>query len=356
MNNKDIIYYDNLLKENILLVEEDKSNEEALKLVEENFKEVYELIKLYLINYKDRYYGYFILNLKLRIDFRKDIIAGVSVDDNPFILLTNPLLLGKYKIKEMVFIICHELEHLVLNHPAESVRINPSKNHSTHVLLNYAQDASINDVLMYENRDIYDVPKDLVTSKVISEIVKQNLRACEDYLYYYQYLEKINNKTNNNLGLFLINKNGNEIITSKDSNGKNISPISKEDDSNNISEQIKDFVKEVVDGIPDKYRGLMPVYQQENINKLLAPPKIKWQSVLKRYIGLTPIPYKKTKTRLNRRQPNRFDISGRINDRTIRIVVALDTSGSMSNKMIEYINSIDFLDDYIHRIPKKIDA
>ena len=40
---------------------------------------------------------------------------------------------------------------------------------------------------------------------------------------------------------------------------------------------------------------------------------------------------------MSRRQPDRYDISGSINDRLIKIAVAIDTSGSMSNEDLERV-------------------
>ena len=59
--------------------------------------------------------------------------------------------------------------------------------------------------------------------------------------------------------------------------------------------------------------------------------------MLKRYIGTIPHGHKKTRTRLNRRQPERYDISGSINDRIIKLIIAIDTSGSMSKETLERI-------------------
>ena len=175
-------------------------------------------------------------------------------------------------------------------------------------------------------------------------------------IYYYKHLNKNNLKNENfdgnnsskknensdesnssNKYKIDVIKNSNEVITSKDSKSAHGHIMTKEDDYKNIEERTKYFVKNVVDGIPDEDRGLFPAYQQELLNRILEPPKISWKQVLKKYVGVIPIPSKKTRLRLNRRQPERYDISGSINDRTIRIVVAIDTSGSMSNKMLEYI-------------------
>ena len=41
--------------------------------------------------------------------------------------------------------------------------------------------------------------------------------------------------------------------------------------------------------------------------------------------------------RLNRRQPERFDLSGRVDDKVLKIAVAIDTSGSVDDHMIAQI-------------------
>ena len=41
--------------------------------------------------------------------------------------------------------------------------------------------------------------------------------------------------------------------------------------------------------------------------------------------------------RLNRRQPERFDLSGRVDDKVLKIAVAIDTSGSVDDRMIARI-------------------
>jgi len=84
-------------------------------------------------------------------------------------------------------------------------------------------------------------------------------------------------------------------------------------------------------------RGNLPAHQKEALEKLLSPPSVSWKQLLKRYIGTIPHGHRKTRTRLSRRQPLRYDISGSINDRLIKIVIAIDTSGSMTVEMLERI-------------------
>ena len=68
-----------------------------------------------------------------------------------------------------------------------------------------------------------------------------------------------------------------------------------------------------------------------------TPPAFSWQAILKKYIGTISANKKSTRTRLNRRQPERFDLSGSVDDKVLKIVVAIDTSGSMSDQMISQI-------------------
>ena len=69
--------------------------------------------------------------------------------------------------------------------------------------------------------------------------------------------------------------------------------------------------------MPDSPRSNLPDHQKEALERLLAPPVISWKYILKRYIGTIPYGHRKTRTRLSRRQPERYDVSGRISNRLI---------------------------------------
>jgi predicted metal-dependent peptidase len=59
--------------------------------------------------------------------------------------------------------------------------------------------------------------------------------------------------------------------------------------------------------------------------------------LLKKYVGTIAAAHRKTRVKLNRRQPERFDLPGRIDDKILKIVVAIDTSGSVTGKEISDI-------------------
>ena len=74
----------------------------------------------------------------------------------------------------------------------------------------------------------------------------------------------------------------------------------------------------------------------DDICKITRPKRIipKWIKILIRFSSGRVTEVKKTKTRLNRLQPQRFDLSGEIKERRPEIICAIDTSGSRSDKEI----------------------
>lgn len=338
--------------------------------IKQDFIAVVEYIKLYLIANKDRFYGYFLINLNTVIDFNCHCGAGISLATKPFDLIVNPLILAKLQIKEIIYIICHEIEHVIFDHITETMRLNPNKIPSTGLLINIACDAAVNERLNYEIKEgmrIISEPKGLVTAYVIGEIFNlKDVKKLENYLYYYNLLkEKVVTKTailQISIYMSVRGKDENESSFNneniKDGTGdsklrdvqekslsiddaKNKQLMEREHDwdlggdPSDVHQMIVEYVRDVYTSIDEKTRGELPAYIEQQIRKMLTVPKLNWQQLLKQYIGTLAVPYRKTKLRLNRRQPERFDLCGRVNKLIIKIVVAIDTSGSMNEKDVQ---------------------
>ena len=97
-----------------------------------------------------------------------------------------------------------------------------------------------------------------------------------------------------------------------------------------------DVLKNALERTKQNKRGTMPGSMQNAIDELSRPPQISWQRLLKSEMSATPVPYKKTITRKNRRMPNIPSMRGRLNDREPELIVAYDTSGSVSDKELEF--------------------
>ena len=339
----DIVYYHKELQKNIRAVERDETDQDALHAVKENFLKLFDMIKMIMISKQDRYYGLFLMNFDLRIDFTAYHAAGVNIDAFPFRMMVNPLLLGLDSLPEMIYTICHEIEHIVLNHPADGARYNPQKDPLVHHKLNIAMDVSINDRLSKDSKEnkasVISEPDDVYTSAYLREEHKLHLKELQAFDYYFERIPDPETIDGKNPKIIIVgNGNNREIIT--EPKRKNMICLPHWTDSNDpdeISSIIRKFVSDVCEGMSETMRGALPDHQSEALEKLLSPPTISWRQLLKRYVGSIPHGHKKTRTRLSRRQPERYDISGSINDRLIKIVVAIDTSASMSYDDLERV-------------------
>ena len=344
-----IVYYHKELQKHIHVVERDETNQDALDTVKEMFLAIFDIIKMIMISRQERYYGIFLMNFDLEIDFTSYYDAGVSIDSFPFRMTVNPLLIGLKPLPEMIYIFCHEIEHIVLNHPVDGIRYNSQKDPRIGFKLNVAMDASINDRLTADNKgnefNIIAEPEDAITSKYLSEAFKIHIKSLQAFDYYFERISDVGGDGTMPLKIvFADTSKKKEIITEAKRKGITCLPCwTTSDDPDECTSIIRRFVSDVCNGMPDSMRDNLPGYQKESLNKLLAPPTITWKQILKRYIGTIPEGHRKTRLRLNRRQPERYDISGSINNRIIKLVVAIDTSCSMSPETLNGI-MVEILD------------
>ena len=339
----DIIFYHKELQKRIHLVEKDETDRDALNAVKETFLSVFEMIKAVMISKQERYYGIFLMNFDLRVDFTSYHEASVSIDFFPFRMTVNPLLIGLRSLPEMIYVLCHEIEHIVLNHPADGIRYNPRKDPQVGSKLNIAMDASINDRLSADigtNRyQVISEPEDVITSAFLHDFFGVRVRELQAFDYYFERIPDPSDNGNFPPTIVVITGSAQEeIITAPKRKGLMCLPCwTVRDDPDEIDSIIRRFVSDVCDGMPDSMRSNLPAYQTEALNRLLSPPSVSWKALLKRYIGTIPHGHRKTRTRLSRRQPERYDISGTVSDRIVKLIVAIDTSGSMSAETLERI-------------------
>lgn len=294
-----------------------------------------------MISHQERYYGVFLMNFDLKIDFTSYHEAGVSIDSFPFRMTVNPLLLGSRSLSEMIYIFCHEIEHIVLNHPVDAIKYNPKHDPALGFKLNLAMDASINDRLsmdMETNKfNVISEPHDTVTSECLRKYFKIHVKELQAFDYYFKRIPDSDIGPSERI-VIPIDSKGSAIITVPKKEGTICLPCwTVSDDPDEAASIIRRFVTDVLEGMPETMRSNLPDYQKEVLAQLLSPPCVSWKQLLKRYIGTIPHGHRKTRTRLSRRQPERYDVSGSINDRIIKVIVALDTSGSMSAETLEHI-------------------
>ena len=373
------------IKENIRAIEGGDTREPLLDEVRSDFLDLIELIKLFLISERDSYYGYFLMNMQFRANFYANSIAGIKLNEFPPVFESNPMLLCKFTLKEIIYIVCHEIDHVVLNHPAEMVKANPEGNQETFYEFNLAADAAVNDRINHEivaeKHSFMSEPEGLITSDVLAKMFKlKSIRTMEHYAYYFSLIAGKSKKNQPQSGQSQP-QNGSESIMQKQNqkDGNDSGPSDSTDQTESGIEDTGDGISEAEDGtkdivtasncggkledhnweagndaedaaatvrelvnasvgmMNDESRGLMPGYFMSEVEKINKPPVLSWQAILKKYVGTITANKRKTRARLNRRQPERFDLSGSMDDKVLKIVVAIDTSASVDDHMIGQI-------------------
>src|SRR5699024_9592974 len=73
-----------------------------------------------------------------------------------------------------------------------------------------------------------------------------------------------------------------------------------------------------------------------SIDQITKQRALNWRDVIKRGMGTSLVPYKLSKNRMNRRQPHRVDLPGRVLDTASRLVAFFDTSASQNEEALAY--------------------
>lgn len=364
--NQDITALLYCIKENIAAIEAGESFDPLLEEVRSDFLEFMELCKLFLISERDSYYGYFLMNMQFSVNFGVNSIAGIKLNTFPPVFESNPLLLCKFKLKEILYVICHEIDHIVLNHPAEMVKANPTKDEQTFYEFNLAADAAVNDRIDHEikaeNRAFLLQPDGVITSQVLKGMfdIRCAVRPLENYAYYFKLIsgkkqKDEENAPGNGQDSMMQQQNkqdgteqrgetpgqqqaeGNDIVTATNCGELTDHNWEAGDDAEDAQAVVREFVNAAVDMMNEESRGLMPARFMSQVELINKPPVLSWQAILKKYVGTISANKRKTRMRLNRRQPERFDLSGRVDDKILKIAVAIDTSGSVNDHMIAQI-------------------
>ncbi len=351
-----------------------------LDQIDADFQKFAQLVTLFLVSERDSYYGYFLMAMSFRTNFMVRSIAGIRLDQYPPVFETNPLILLKFSIKEILYIFCHEIDHVVFNHPAEMVASNPGKDPSLFELFNYAADASVNDMLNSEvagGKRFMQAPEGVVTSETLQQkFGLERIRSGESYRYYFDLIKGLADgmEGERDSGVAPIPSDGgasgdegeldagsqdgasatsdSKVVTAADAAGNLVdhswSSLADSPDEEAVgtdataldeiaAEAVKELLNEVNDMMGREERGLMPGRFASALERINRPATLNWKSILKKYVGTIAANKESTRMRLNRRQPRRFDLSGSRESKTVKIVVAIDTSGSVSDNQIRQI-------------------
>jgi predicted metal-dependent peptidase len=363
---KNILAIYNFCQELVLKVEATKGKNVdpgILSALEEAFKSIIDFSKGYLIRYIP-FNGGLLMSLDIKTDMKMRGTTDLDVSKQPITIYLNPLLMVKRPFLEFMGDLNSELLRLAFAHPAVFGQINSGKDKQMHEFLEKSSSASVSEIIKKDmrldremNKELMlRAPKDMYTTAKMAEETKYNPKESQSLEYYYKFLKNFHEKNKGQnpmtppMGIPQESNGGkqnqendgdskpdpNGVATNNNQNGR---PTHQWEggDSDSKMDRIKSLVSDVYENLSEKERGTMPGKLVEHIKNMLKKPEISWKGVLRRFVGAIPVPHRKTRTRLNRRQPKRADLSGQLPKRHVELVVALDTSGSMSTSDITYV-------------------
>lgn len=295
--------------------EDSKFTEEFRK----KFLRFIEEINFDLMNGEDNFFALFLIQIKR--DIREDIASACETKASLsyFTMYFNPHIFLNCSISEMKALIKHEIYHIMYNHIKRAEKL--SKKYSS-LAINTGMDVSIN---QYINSL---PPWSLNIENVKLEYNITELKYDKPLEYYVKVIqENINKKKKDKIngvkGSSKIYKNFDEM---------NIHKTWSESYNRGYENQIDELKNKI---IRNSAKGRIPKRVQEYLDDMNKKAEISWQMYLKKAIGTLPKGYKKTITRKDRRQPYRMDLRGKLSDHIIKIVVAIDISGSMTDAEID---------------------
>lgn len=282
------------------------------------FMELINGLNFMLIQDKDNFYGYFLLQMSR--DIKYDIATPTSINFNSskYVIYFNPYIFLNLTSEQMKSSIKHEIHHILALH---LIRVKKLKTKYSTLAINMAMD-------MVVNQYLDNLPPYATTLQWVNLKYNLNLENDKSMEYYAEALQ-------NELDLLDVNEKSQEEDDSLESNlEKEYDPAKTHDSweksSENDDETIKDYAEKFASL---SKKGTIPFHVQSMINDLNKNEnEIPWNIYLKKQMGALEGDRKKTITRRNRRQPNRLDLRGELRGHIAKITLALDISGSISEE------------------------
>jgi predicted metal-dependent peptidase len=274
-----------------------------------NISETLEAAVIGLIK-TDRFYGNLLVGLNKRVGNDVPTAAvGIMPGDLVPTLFINPNFFGGLTPVQRVGLLRHEMMHLILMHMDRKADA-PMKD------WNIATDMAIN---------CYCPELDEVGGVTVAKVAKElgiDIRERQHSEYYLEILKKYQDE--------------NPSSGSGDGSGglDGLETTDSHDLWEQLSEEQKQLVKQMVNSVAGRSStSELPTFIKAQLEKLKDGKPIDWKQKLRAYVGQAIAPFKeKTRKRLNRRYGIIFQ--GKKKEYTSKLALCLDTSGSVSDKLV----------------------
>ncbi len=291
----------------------------------EEFFSLVDQVSLSLMEDKDNFYGYFLLQMSREIRFDISSPTAVNFKNAKYVINFNPIIFLNLNLKQMESTIKHEILHIVSRH---LIRAKEFKGSYSTLAINMAMNIVVNTYLDY-------LPPYAITLEWVNLNYSLKLLPFKPFEYYVEEIQ-------NTLDLLEVDEEGaddnnQDEADDSDSNAK-IEIDYNPEKAHNVWEEKSDIDEKTLQEFTEKFinnaqKGSIPNYLESLISSLKnSKGELPWNLYLKRLMGTVESNKKKTITRRNRRQPERLDIRGQLRSHKAKIAIALDISGSISDE------------------------
>lgn len=258
------------------------------------------------------FYAQILSRCKVTFDNKIPAPAGVRLMGTYYELMINEEIFSKFKLSKRIFIMCHEVLHIVNNHFFRIKNRNPQ-------LWNYCTDASINDLLMNKTGSYKSMPDCGITSKTIK--MPENKSAEQYYRALYENAEKIS------------------IPDGKGTIDDHSAWAEKSEENPNGStflgdELTKKITENMVRESFEKTKGNVSQDLSALIEEIFEKEEISWKKILRNIFSNKKSFKTTTWKKKSRRFPDFDEVKGVRKDNKLSVCVIADVSGSIDDKFL----------------------
>lgn len=326
-----------------------RKDENSKVTIPQEFKEEFfslvDKVNLSLMEDKDNFYGYFLMQMSREIRFDISSPTAVNFKGAKYVIYFNPIIFLNLNLKQMESTIKHEILHIVSGHLS---RAKEFKGHYSTLAINMAMNIVVNTYLDH-------LPPYSVTLEWVNLHYSLKLLPFKPFEYYVEEIQAA-------LDLLEADEEAADDNNQDETNDRDqdetietaYNPEKTHDiweDSSDIDEKtLQEFTEKFID---NAQKGSIPSYLESMISfHKNSKGELPWNLYLKKLMGSVESDKKKTITRRNRRQPDRLDLRGQLRSHKAKIAVALDISGSISDQEFhEAIKEVlEIVKNYNHEI------
>lgn len=291
----------------------------------EEFFSLVDKVSLSLMEDKDNFYGYFLLQMSREIRFDISSPTAVNFKNAKYVIYFNPIIFLNLNLKQMESTIKHEILHIVSRH---LIRAKEFKGSYSTLAINMAMNIVVNTYLDH-------LPPYAITLEWVNLYYSLKLLPFKPFEYYVEEIQAA-------LDLLEADEDGaddnNQEEADDSESDEKIEMDYNPEKTHDVWEEKSDIDEKTLQEFTEKFinnaqKGSSPNYIESLISSHKSSKgELPWNLYLKRLMGTVESDKKKTITRRNRRQPDRLDIRGQLRSHKSKIVVALDISGSISDE------------------------